>query len=136
MLGGTARHPLAPQPKRAALERAAHERDDTAFTQPELQRNRFERGPVLPRHFNDAGEVLVRERRVRGGTPFKGRGGQGGRQGDGPGRMVGEHGDGGALHRKCAAPAVLNPGRRQRAAGRPITHRRRGRIMNCYYLYS
>ena len=62
VFGGPPRHALAPQPKRAGLELAAHERDDGALVQTELQRDGLKRRAVFSRHFDDAGDVFVCER--------------------------------------------------------------------------
>ena len=61
VFGGAPRHPLAPQAKRARLELAAHERDDGALVEPELQSDGLKRCAVFPSHFDDAGDVFVRE---------------------------------------------------------------------------
>lgn len=67
MFGGAARDALTPQAKRATLELAPHERDDTALIQPELHLDGFKRRPVFPRHFDNAGNLFVRERLARRG---------------------------------------------------------------------
>ena len=61
MFGGAARDALTPQAKRATLELAPHERDDTALIQPELHLDGFKRRPVFPRHFDDSVDLLYVE---------------------------------------------------------------------------